>query len=277
MLYHSKRRRKMFRKILMLIITGFVLSGFAGPEIIISGSTTVLPIAQKTAEVFMSKHPDVKITVRGGGSGVGIAALIDKTCDIANSSRPIKDKEIQTAAGKGVNPKANVIAVDGIAIVVHPSNPLDGLTSQQVKDIYTGKISNWSQLGGPNTKIVVVSRDSASGTFEAFGELALHGEKVRPDALMQASNQAVATTVAQTPGAIGYVGLGYVNSSLKLLSIDGIIPSKQTVLKKQYKYARPLFMYTDGEPKGIIKSYIDFVTGKEGQKIVEEVGFIGLH
>ena len=267
----------MFRKILMLIITGFVLSGFAGPEIIMSGSTTVLPIAQKTAEVFMSKHPDVKITVRGGGSGVGIAALIDKTCDIADSSRPIKDKEIQTAAGKGVNPKANVIAVDGIAIVVHPSNPLDGLTSQQVKDIYTGKISNWSQLGGPNTKIVVVSRDSASGTFEAFGELALHGEKVRPDALMQASNQAVATTVAQTPGAIGYVGLGYVTSSLKLLSIDGIIPSKQTVLKKQYKYARPLFMYTNGEPKGIIKSYIDFVTGKEGQKIVEEVGFIGLH
>jgi len=267
----------MFRKIFMLIITGFVLSGFAGQEIIMSGSTTVLPIAQKTAEVFMSKHPDIKITVRGGGSGVGIASLIDKTCDIADSSRPIKDKEIQTAAGKGVNPKANVIAVDGIAVVVHPSNPLDGLTSQQVKDIYTGKISNWSELGGSNTKIVVVSRDSASGTFEAFGELALHGEKVRPDALMQASNQAVATTVAQTPGAICYVGLGYVNSSLKLLSIDGIIPSKQTVLKKQYKYARPLFMYTDGEPKGIIKSYIDFVTGKEGQKIVEEVGFIGLH
>lgn len=259
-----------------MILVGIGLSLHA-EEIIMAGSTTVLPIAQKTAEVYMAKHPTVKITVRGGGSGVGIASLIDKTCDIANSSRPIKDKEIQTASGKGVKPKANVIALDGIAVVVHPSNTISHLTGDQVKDIYTGKINNWSEVGGPNMKIVVVSRDSASGTFESFNELALKGAKVRPDALMQASNQAVATTVAQTPGAIGYVGLGYLTSSIKALAIDGITPSKETILARKYKYARPLFMYTDGEPKGEVKKLLDFILGKEGQKLIEEVGFIGLH
>ncbi|HOL21610.1 MAG TPA: phosphate ABC transporter substrate-binding protein [bacterium] len=267
----------MFKKILM-VMTGLTLalSASAQQEIIMAGSTTVLPVAQKTAEVLMSKHPDVKISVRGGGSGVGITALIEKNCDIANSSRPIKDKEIQTAAGKGVNPKANVIGLDGIAVILHPSNPVSGLTAQQIIGIYTGKINNWSEVGGSNLKIVVVSRDSASGTFEAFNELALKGGKVRPDALMQASNQAVATTVAQTPGAIGYVGMGYISDKVKVVAVDNAVPSKETVLSKKYKYARPLFMYTDGEPKGIVKEYLDFVISKEGQKLVEEVGFIGL-
>ncbi|MCX8082486.1 MAG: phosphate ABC transporter substrate-binding protein [bacterium] len=267
----------MIKKILIALVVMGLGMAFSAEEIIMAGSTTVLPIAQKAAEVYMSKNPQIKITVRGGGSGVGIASLIDKTCDIANSSRPIKDKEIQTAAGKGVKPKANVIALDGIAIVIHPSNPVSQLSGEQVKDIYTGKINNWSQVGGPNLKIVVVSRDSASGTYEAFNELALKGEKVRPDALMQASNQAVATTVAQTPGAIGYVGMGYITSSVKDIAIDGIIPSKSTILSRKYKYARPLFMYTDGEPKGEVKKFLDFLLSKEGQKLVEEVGFVGLH
>lgn len=267
----------MIKKLLMMLViigSGLALSA---QEIIMSGSTTVLPIAQKVAEVYMSKNPQVRITVRGGGSGVGIASLIDKTCHIANSSRPIKDKEIQTAATKGVKPKANVIALDGIAVIVHPSNFIKELSGEQIKDIYTGKINNWAEVGGPNMKIIVVSRDSASGTFEAFNELALKGAKVRPDALMQASNQAVATTVAQTPGAIGYVGLAYLNPSVQAVSVDGIIPSKETILARKYKYARPLFMYTDGEPKGEVKKLLDFILSKEGQKIVEEVGFIGLH
>ncbi|MDD3725939.1 MAG: phosphate ABC transporter substrate-binding protein, partial [Candidatus Ratteibacteria bacterium] len=204
-------------------------------------------------------------------------SLIDKTCDIANSSRPIKDKEIQTAAEKGVKPKANVVALDGIAVIVHSSNSVSNLSADQVKDIYTGKINNWSQIGGQNLKIVVVSRDSSSGTFEAFNELALKGTKVRPDALMQASNQAVATTVAQTPGAIGYVGLAYITGSVRPVAVNGVLPSKETVLSRKYKYARPLFMYTDGEPRGTVKQFIDFVLSKEGQKLVEELGFVGLN
>lgn len=257
------------------LIAGFALR-VGAQEIKMCGSTTVLPIAQKTAEVFMNKYPSIKITVGGGGSGVGVASLIDGTCSIANLSRPMKAKEIQSAAAKGVNPKANVVALDGIAVIVNPANQISGLTKEQVKDIYTGKISNWSQLGGQNAKIVVVSRDSASGTFEAFNELALGGAKVRPDALMQASNQAVASTVAQTPVGIGYVGLGYLSGSVKAVTVDGVMPSKQTVLSKEYRYARPLFMYTNGAPRGAVKQYLDFVNGKEGQKLVEELGFVGL-
>lgn len=268
----------MLKKILagmLIAVAGIALTAKA-EDITMAGSTTVLPIAQKTAEVFMNKYPGIRITVGGGGSGVGVASLIDGTCDIADSSRSMKPKEIQTAAGKGVNPKANVVALDGIAVIVNPANAVNGLTKEQVRDIYTGKIDNWSRVGGKNVRIVVVSRDSASGTFEAFGELALGGARVRPDALMQASNQAVVAAVSRTPAGIGYVGLGYISGSVKAVTIDGVKPSRETVLSKKYRYARPLFMYTDGEPKGAVKQYIDFVCGKEGQKLVEELGFVGL-
>jgi phosphate transport system substrate-binding protein len=269
-----------YGKIVSLITTlGIIFSIttniFAGNRTItIKGSTTVLPIAQIAAEVFMERHPEVKILVQGGGSGIGIASLIDGTCDIADSSRPMKDEEIATAKSKGKDPIANVVAMDGIAVIVHPSNKISKITKAQLKDIYTGKISDWSALGGEKQKIVVVSRDSSSGTFESFGEMALDKEKVRADALMQASNQAVASTVSKIPGAIGYVGLGYLSSQVKALTFDGVMPSRETVLNNKYKLARPLFMYTNGEPKGIIKEFIDFVLSVEGQKLVEEVGFV---
>jgi phosphate transport system substrate-binding protein len=214
--------------------------------------------------------------VRGGGSGVGIASLIEGTCDIADASRAIKDSELDMAVARGVSPKANVVAMDGIAVIVHPSNSIKGLSKQQVKDIFTGKISDWSDIGGSGGKIVVISRDSASGTFEAFGELALNKEKVRPDALMEASNQAVASIVAKTPAAIGYVGLGYVSGSVKTVTIDGVVPSKETVLMKKFPYGRPLFMYTNGTPKGMVKQFMDFVLSPKGQEIAEEQGYVGL-
>ena len=261
-------------------ILGLMVFGLAVPcyaeKIVVAGSTTVLPIAQKAAEVFMNSNPGADISVRGGGSGVGIASLIDGTCDIADSSRPIKDTELDKAVTNGRSPKANVIAMDGICVIVHPSNSVEALTGKQVKDIYTGKISNWKQVGGSDEKIVVISRDSSSGTFEAFGELALKGEKVRPDALLQASNQAVASIVSRTPGAICYVGLGYLTSSVKALDIDGIKASKETVLTGKYSIGRPLFMYTNGAPKGLAKEFIDFILSQEGQKLVEEEGFVGL-
>jgi phosphate transport system substrate-binding protein len=248
----------------------------AGNEVTIKGSTTVLPIAQAAAEEFMNKYSGINISVQGGGSGVGIASLLDKTADIADSSRKIKDEEIKKALSVGVKPVENVIANDGIAVVVHPSNPVTKLTREQIKAIYTGKISNWSELGGRNAKIVAISRDSSSGTFESFEELALSKEKVRPDAMTTASNQAVAQTVAQTPGAIGYLGLGYVTGKEKAVDVDGVKCTRQNVLNHKYSLSRELFMYTNGAPAGNVKKFIDFVKSKEGQKIVEEEGFVGL-
>jgi len=266
----------------MIVSLMIVCSLFAGnvlaaeKDIVVKGSTTVLPISQACAEVFMDQNASVNISVQGGGSGVGIASIIDGTCDIGNASRPIKDKEIATAKEKGVDVFANIVARDAIAVAVHPSNDINGLTLSQIKAIYTGEFSNWSQVGGSDSEIVVISRDSASGTFEAFNELALDKEKVRPDALLQASNSAVATSVANTPGAIGYIGLGYVNERVKVITVENIMPSKETVNSDTYPLARPLFMYTNGEPTGAVKEFIDFVMSEEGQKLVEENGYISV-
>ncbi|HOJ39192.1 MAG TPA: phosphate ABC transporter substrate-binding protein [bacterium] len=245
-------------------------------DIVIAGSTTVLPIAQKAAEVFMKKHPGTKISVMGGGSGVGIASLIDGHCDIASASRAMKAAEIQKAQARGIQPKAHTVALDGIAVVVHPSNPVSNLSIQQIKDIYSGAISDWKVVGGNPGKIVVLSRDTASGTYEAFGELVLKKARVRPDALMQASNQAIASVVAKTVGAIGYVGLGYLSNQVKAVSVNGVLPSVETVLSGKYPVSRPLFMYTNGAPSGILKDFLDFVKGAEGQRLVAGDGFVPL-
>jgi len=263
-----------------LTIAAILALGTAVPcyaeRIVCEGSTTVLPIAQRCAEEYMNKHQGADISVRGGGSGVGITSLIEGTCDIADSSRAIKDEEIDKAVTRGRDPKANMVAMDGIAIIINPSNSIDGLTKKQLKGIYTGRISSWSQLGGSGDKIVVVSRDSASGTYEAFGEMALDKQKVRSDALMEASNQAVATTVAQTPGAIGYVGLAYIGKGVKAIGLDNVVASKETVLTKQYSLSRPLFMYTNGKPAGLVKDFLDFVISPEGQKLVDEEGYVAI-
>jgi len=254
----------------------FVTNGLAADSITVKGSTTVLPISQACAEVFMDQNSDIDISVQGGGSGVGISSIIDGTCDIGNASRAIKEKEVATAKEKSVVPVGNVVARDAIAVILNPANAIEGLNLEQIKAIYTGEISNWSGVGGSNLEIVVISRDSASGTFEAFNELALEKEKVRPDALLQASNAAVATSVANTPGAIGYVGLGYVNQRIKAIKINDVRPSKETVNSDTYPLARPLFMYTNGEPVNAVKEFIDFVMSEEGQKLVEENGYISV-
>jgi len=275
-------KTKILSFITFISVAFFLSIGFAGiiyaesGKLTIKGSTTVLPIAQLTAEVFMEQNPDIDISVQGGGSGVGITSLIEGTTDIADSSREIKDKEIKRAKDAGIEPFENIVAKDGIAVVVHPSNIKNYLTTEQIKAIYTGRISNWSELGGQDTKIVVISRDTSSGTYEAFEKLALDKEKVRPDALITASNQAVNLTVAQTPGAIGYLGLGYLTKKVKPVSVDGIKCSKQTVISGQYPLSRPLYMYTNSRPSGIVKQYIDYVLGPEGQKLVEEQGFVGI-
>lgn len=248
----------------------------AGKTITLKGSTTILPIAQATAEVFMEKNPAINISVQGGGSSVGVTSLIDGTCDIADSSRQIKTEEIEKAKSKGINVNEIKIAMDGIAVIVNPKNKITAITKQQIKDIYTGKISDWSELGGTPGKIVVLSRDTSSGTYEAFEVLTLNKEKVRADALINASNQAIASTVGTTPGAIGYIGHGYLSKKVKALTVDSVKCTKETILSGKYGLSRPLFMYTNNKPSGDIKKFIDFVLGKEGQKIVEEEGFVGL-
>lgn len=265
-------------RLLVIGLTIFATSNLfaAKNSLTMAGSTTVLPIAQKCAEVFMDINPKVNISVRGGGSGVGIASLTAKSVDIGLSSRSIKDKELATAKQKGVNPVGNVIALDGLAVVVHTQNPINEITVKTLKDIYTGKITNWKALGGPDKEIVVVSRDVASGTFEVFKEKVLGGDKTREDALMLASNKAVATTVQETPGAIGYIGLGYLSEGVKALKVEGVMPNNKTVQDNTYKLARPLYMYTNGAPKGLAKEFIDFVLSSTGQKLVSETGYVPL-
>ncbi len=271
-------------KKLRMFVYLFVLTGIAtfssvslyaaSKSITITGSTTVLPIAQRAAEAFMDIHEDISVSVRGGGSGVGIAALIDGTVDIADASRPIKTKEIKLAREKGIDPYANVVARDGLAIVVHPDVPVDSISIEDLKKIFTGEFENWKDLGGPSKAIVAISRDYSSGTFEVFKELVLEGAKVEDGALMLASNKAVATTVSTTPYSIGYIGLGFLSDKVKELKVDGVEASEETVQKGEYKLARPLFMYTNNEPKGIVKTFMDFVFSPQGQAIAKKVGYV---
>ena len=248
---------------------------FAG-NISINGSTTVLPIAQKAAEAFMKEHPDAKISISGGGSGNGIKALIDKTTDIADSSRAIQPAEIEQAKAKGSSPVEFIVAFDCIVPIVHPTNPLKNITLDQLKGIYKGDIKNWKEIGGADKPIVIISRDTSSGTYEVWEEKVMKKERVFPGALLQASNGAVVQTVSNNPNAIGYIGVGYGDKTVKLLSVNDIVGSKQTTLDKTFPISRPLYMYTPVPAAGEIKNFLDFVMSDKGQKLVEEEGFIPL-
>jgi phosphate transport system substrate-binding protein len=231
----------------------------------------------------------VRISVSGGGSGTGIAALINGTTDIANASRKIKDEERETAQKNGVEPYEIEIARDAIGVVVHPDNPVQQLTLQQISDIYSGKMTNWQEVGGEDRPIVLLSRESNSGTHVYFLE-----EVVRlgqtdnktlfsQDTLLLPSSEGIIAEVRQNPNAIGYDGLGYITPDVKTLAIapqdDGeyVKPSVETVNNGKYPIARPLFMYTPGEPQDEVKTYLDWILGPEGQKIVGELGFVPLH
>ena len=245
-------------------------------KIVIKGSTTVLPIAQATLEAYMKANPGVNISLSGGGSGDGIKALIDKSTDIANSSREIKANEVALAKSKGVNPVTTVVAIDGIVPIVHPNNKVKNLSIDQLSQIYQGKITNWKEVGGDDLQIVVVSRDSSSGTFEAWAEMVLNKAKVTPRAQMQASNGAIVQAVSKNKYAIGYIGLGYVNKSIKALTVNGIQASAKTAISKEYPIARDLYMYTNGQPTGEVAKFIKFVLSPAGQKLVAKEGFVPL-
>lgn len=251
-------------------------TALAADSIVIKGSTTVLPVAQGTLEAFMKANPGVQMSLSGGGSGEGIKALIDKTTDIATSSREIKDKEVELAKTKGVNPVAHVVAFDAIIPVVHPKNKVSNLSIDQLSQIYQGNITNWKEVGGDDLKIVVISRDSSSGTFESWDHFVMKKAKVTPRAQMLASNGALVTAVAKNKYAIAYLGIGYVNKSVKPLQVNGITASVQTAMSKEYPFSRELYMYTNGEPQGAMAKYLAFVKSVEGQKILAKEGFVPL-
>jgi phosphate transport system substrate-binding protein len=268
------------KKLVTILLAGLFVCFITGlsyaEDLRIDGSTTVLPIAQKAAEVFMKKNPNIKVFVSGSGSGTGIKALIDGTTNIATSSREAKDKEVASGKGKGITLTGHKIALDGIVPIVHPSMKIDNITLEQLRDIYNGKIKSWKELGGPDRPISVVSRDTSSGTYEVWEEKILKGDKVRPDALLVASNGQAVQTVAQNKFAIGYIGIGYIDKSIKVLKVNGNSASAKSVRDGSWLVARPLFMYTNGKPAGVIAKFIDFMLSKEGQKIVNEVKYVSI-
>jgi phosphate transport system substrate-binding protein len=266
-------------KMYCLLILGFLIpvqTSTAASTIVVKGSTTVLPIVQAEAEAYMKAHPGVNISLSGGGSGDGIKALIDKSTDIANSSRELKPEEVALAEKNGVKPVVHPIAIDAIVPIVHPKNRVRNLTIDQLSQIYQGTIRNWNEVGGDDLQIVVVSRDSSSGTFESWGHLVLHGAKVTPRAQMQASSGAIVQAVSRNKYAIGYIGIGYVNKTVKPLTVNSVAATAQNALAKSYPVARHLYMVTAGEPQGETAGFIKFVLSKEGQKIVEKTGFVPL-
>lgn len=252
----------------------------------IKGSDTMVNLGQAWAEAFMARYPKVQVAVTGGGSGTGIAAMINGTTDIAESSRQMKPEEIQAAERNGIEPKEFKVGLDGLAVVVNPVNPVNELTMDQLRDIFMGKITNWKEVGGSDAKIVVLSRESNSGTHVYFKEHVLRRgnekgpEEFAPSALLMPSSQAIADEVATNPAAIGYYGLGYVTPKQKALAIapqagaPAVTPSVETVVNGSYPISRPLFMYTRGEPTGVVKAFIDFVLSDDGQRIVLELDFV---
>ncbi|MCK5310727.1 MAG: phosphate ABC transporter substrate-binding protein [Desulfobacteraceae bacterium] len=264
----------LIKSIIYLLFIAISASSLIAGELTIKGSTTVLPIAQKCAEAYMAANPDVKITLSGGGSGNGIKAIVDGTADIGNSSRFIKGKEIKLAQSKDIYPVPFRVALDCIAPVVNPSNKVSKLTMDQLKNIYLGNIKNWKEVGGKDAKIVVISRDSSSGTFEVWKKLVMNKERVMPGALTIPSNGAVVQAISKTPGAIGYIGLGYNSKDIKTVKINNVEPTEANTLNGTFPITRPMFMFTNNWPKGDTMGFIAFVLSKEGQKLVTEAGSI---
>lgn len=280
----------MFRKLIFILFTIILLNpAFAATaknSIQIKGSDTMVNLGQAWAEKYMQENPGEFIAVTGGGSGTGFSSLISGTCDIVMSSRSIKDKEIALAKQRGINPFEIKVALDGLAVVVNPKNPVSKLTLDQIAKIFTGKITNWKEVGGLDYNIVILSREVNSGTHVYFKEHVLRKgdpngkEEFAPGALLLSSSQAIADEVAQNPSAIGYYGMGYISSKQKPIMVakdeksEYETPTIENVVNGKYPISRPLFLYTNGQPQGLVKKFVDFCLSKEGQDIVLKTDFV---
>ncbi len=265
-----------------LIATSMVVAFAQTAGIKVKGSDTVLPLSQKEAEVYMKEHKGASITVIGGGSGVGIAALIDGSTDIAMSSRSLKMDEKMKLKDAGKDIKEVEVALDALSIIVNPSNPVKQLTREQLEGIYTGKITNWKEVGGADLAIVAYSRESSSGTYEFIKDHVLQKKNFGTSILNMPATGAIVQSVAQTKGAIGYIGLAYMEKTVKAINVsfDGgktfIKPSVATAKNKTYPITRPLFYFYDKKIENQVAPLVNFVLSKEGQKLVADVGYIAI-
>jgi phosphate transport system substrate-binding protein len=271
---------KMFKNLKSLVV-GLALVAFINPfanaQIVVKGSDTCLPISQQEAEAYGKKGGNV--TVTGGGSGVGIAALISGTCDIAQASRPMKFDEKQKMSDAGKTPKEVIIGYDALAVIVNPENPVSQLTRKQLEQIYTGKVTNWKEVGGPDLKIVVYSRETSSGTYEFFKEHVMKNKNYLAAALSMPATGAIIQSVKQTKGAIGYVGLAYLNKEVKAIQVSYdektfVAPTVTNAKNKSYPIVRELYYYYNTNNEKKVKPFVDFILSNEGQKIVDKVGYI---
>jgi phosphate transport system substrate-binding protein len=264
---------------MMLAVSGMAVSGMAADanRIVVDGSTTVGPIAKAFAEYYMGKNKDVNITVSESGSGNGAKSLVNAACDVATMSRPMKSSEKKSAQEAGVMPVEYIIAMDGIAMVVHPSNPVENLTVEQIKGIYSGKITNWKELGGPDKAIVIISRDTNSGTYEAFKSLVTGEERMSEKVEYVGSNGAIRQRIMSTENAVGFVGLAFLEG-VKSLKVNGVEVSPETILEKKYPISRPLYLYTIGRPKDgtHLFNFVNLYRTPDGRKIVDDTGFVSL-
>jgi phosphate transport system substrate-binding protein len=290
--------RRWSQSFLLLSLALFLLVACSGPSptepatpiinITNVGSDTMVNLALAWAEAYHGLHPEVSISVTGGGSGTGIAALINGSTDIANASREMKEEEFQQAQAQGITPVEHVVALDAIAVVVNPHNPVEQLSIPQLSDLFTGRITNWQDVGGEDRPVVLASRESNSGTYVYFLETVVRrgdphsSDLFSPEALLLPSSEIIGLEVSQNPNAIGYDGLGYVTPQQKTVKVAPdeagpfVPPRIDTVKDGTYPIARPLYMYTKGEPTGAMKEYLDWIISDDGQTIVAELGFVPL-
>ena len=246
-------------------------AGLSG-TISIAGSTTVQSLAEATALAFMEMYPDVTVDVQGGGSSVGVKSAGEGTTDIGNASREVKDSELETYPDLEIF----TVARDGIAIAVHPSVDVEEVTMDQVRQIFAGEITNWSEIGGSDQEIFVVAREEGSGTRDAFVEIVMGDSLIADTAVLQPSNGSVKTTVSTTEWSVGFLSMGYLDDSVKALKVDGVVASSATAAAGDYPVVRPLNMLTNGTPSELVQAYLDFVLSDEGQEIAVEEGWIAV-
>ena len=282
----SKQTRLLLVLVFMISLVGKTAFAKDANSIQIKGSDTMVNLVQAWSEEYMKTNPEVFVAVTGGGSGTGIAALLNSTCDIAMSSREIKFQEIEQAKNLGVAPKEFNVALDGLAVVVNPKNNVSKLTIEQLASIFTGKIKNWKEVGGSDAKITILSREVNSGTHVYFKEHVLRKgntgskEEFASEALLLSSSQAIADEVKQNPDAIGYYGMGYISKDQKAIAVAKdaasayVEPTVDNVTNNTYPISRPLFFYTNGKPTDVAKKFIDFALSSEGQSVVLKADFV---
>lgn len=266
------------KKLLILSLAALAATTLHAQKLVIKGSDTLgAKLVPMLSEEYKAQHPGVSFEIAAEGSTTGIAAIIDSTADIGMASRRAKPTEMSAAKAKGITMKPTIVCFDGIAVIINAGNPVADLTKRQIEQIFTGDITDWSAVGGPAGAISVYTRNTSSGTYSDFKDLAMKKRDYASSSQKMAGNEQIVAEVAKNPHGIGYVGLAYTHENgIKVVSVEGGTPTKDSVLAKKYPYARPTFYYTNGEPEGEAAKFIDFTLSDAGQKIVEQIGFVPL-